>query len=59
MMASVSTGRKQEETVLGIAASAILLIDDMDYDQYRLVIPFDILLVTINVLINSFSFFTS
>jgi hypothetical protein len=45
----------KRKTVVGIAATAKLWIDD----QYRPVLPFYILLVTIHVLLDSFSFVTS
>jgi hypothetical protein len=37
--------------VVDIAATAFLWIEHMEYDQYRPVLPFDMLLVTIHVLL--------
>jgi hypothetical protein len=50
-------GASKRKTVVGIAATALLWIEDMKYDPNTPVLPFYILLVTINVLFHTFSFF--
>jgi hypothetical protein len=49
----------KRKTILGIIASILLWIYHMEYDQYRPVLPFHILLVTIHVFLHSFLFVTS
>jgi hypothetical protein len=56
---SVYYEQARGKTVFGIAATPYLWIDDMQHDQYRPALPFDMLLVTIHVVLVSFSFVTS
>jgi hypothetical protein len=49
----------KRKTVFGIASSAFLWIDHVKYVQYRPDLPFDMLMVTIHVLHDSFLFVTS
>jgi hypothetical protein len=51
MIASVSNRNNPQQKMMDIAATASLLIQDMDYDQYKPVSPFDKLMVPIDVLL--------
>jgi hypothetical protein len=45
-------GTTKGKTEVGITATAFLWVDHMAYDQYRPALPFDILLITIHVLLD-------
>jgi hypothetical protein len=54
---STTVGASKRKTVVDIAASIFLFTEHIEYDQYLPAPPFDMMLITIHVLLDSDLFF--